>query len=188
MRYTMKKILTALIVLSYATLSMADEIRTYKQVSGTNALVTIKTDETDGTQAVVYVDAQENDRFVKEMLKNKKSPLAELKKQIELENCETTSTDDNPWIDACGEVHITDMIRTSFGRGGWMSAGAGYTFFVGFRSDGTGHFFDATHMVVIEEVVEAEMDDDMNYKGIVNKHLSLSGIKALDNNAHPSLK
>ena len=187
----MKKLLTALLVLSYATLSIADEsieTRTYKQISETDALVIIKTEEQDGTQAASYVDGAENNRFVKEMLKNKKSPLAELKKKIELEICETTSTEENNWIEACGEVTITEMVRTSFGRGGWMSAGASYTFFVGFTHDGTGHFFEVTHMVKIEEMVEAEMDTDMNYKGIINKHLSLSGISEMDNNAHPSLK
>lgn len=182
------KLLLCSLFLSLSSFAFADETRTYEKVSEVDALVTIQTEETDGTQAAMYVDGKENDRFVQEMLKDKTSPLSEVKKQIEMEMCQETSTDDRGWIDGCGEVTITEMVRTSFGRGGWMSAGASYTFFMGFTQDGTGRFFDVSHMVTIEEMTEAQVDEQDKYNGFVKKFLSLSSIKETKVNAHPSLK
>lgn len=179
----MKAFLVGLIVLTISANTQAEETRTYVKDSGVQATVTIKTDETDGTQAAGYVDAQENERFIKDLLADPTSPLAKLKKEIELENCEATSTPDNSWIDGCGEVTITEAVRTSFGRGGWMSAGAGYTFFVGFTSDGSGRFFYATHMVTISEGAEAQVNPEtFEYNGIVLKVLTLDAVKKLEEN------
>jgi hypothetical protein len=177
----MKTFAFAALLLAYSSFALAETSKKFEQVSDIAALVTIKTEEQDGTQAAVYVDASDNTQFIQEMLKLQGSPLAELKKKIELENCEQTSTPENDWIDGCGQVVITEEVRTSFGRGGWMSAGAGYTFFVGFLSDGSGRFFDATHMVTIFENCEAQMKDGtFEYNGIVLKSLSLEGIKELE--------
>ena len=187
MRSIMKTLLlTSLLLLS--NYSLADESRTYKKISSVDALIEIKTEEQDSTQAAAYVDAQENDRFIQELLKDKESPLSQLKTQIELSNCETTSTEENDWIDGCGEVTITKSVRTSFGRGGWQSAGAAYTFFVGFTSDGTGRFFDVSHMVTITETAEAQIDAEYNCNGTVHKFLSLDTIVELERKAAPSLK
>jgi len=178
----MKSIALASLLLAYSSFALAaPESRSFEQQSDIAALVTIKTEETDATQAAAYVDAKENKQFIKEMLKMEGSPLAELKRKIEMDNCEQTSTPENDWIDGCGQVVITDEIRTSFGRGGWMSAGAGYTFFVGFMSDGTGRFFDATHMVTIFENCEAQtVEGTGDYNGTILKYMSLEGIKELE--------
>lgn len=177
----MKTIAFATLLLAYSSFTMAETTKSYEQISDIAATVTIKTEEQDGTQAAVYVDASDNKQFIKEMLKLEGSPLAELKKKIELANCEQTSTPENDWIDGCGQVVITEEVRTSFGRGGWMSAGAGYTFFVGFLSDGSGRFFDATHMVTIFENCEAQTKDETGeYNGTILKLLSLEGIKELE--------
>jgi hypothetical protein len=169
-----------LLILLLSTLSFnlhaEEETRTFLKLSENEAQVTIKTEETDSTQAAVYVDGQENSIFINMLLKDKTSKLSKLKASIEMENCETTSTDENPWIDGCGEVTITSEVRTAFGRGGWMSAGAVYTFFVGFTNAGTGRFFTATHMVNMSEESEAQIDGDYEYNGIVLKHLALDEI------------
>ena len=158
------------------------ERREYKKDNNMQSTVTIHTEETDGTQAAIYVDGLENKQFIKDLLADPSSPLAILKAEIEKENCETVSSPDNSWIDGCGEVTITDAVTTSFGRGGWMSAGAGYTFFVGFTSDGTGRFFTSTHMVTISESAEAQVTaDTFDYNGIVIKTLTLDEIKKLEN-------
>ncbi len=155
---------------------MAEETRSFKKVSSSEATITIKTEETDFVQAASFVDAKENEEFINQLLKDENSSLAKLVKEIELKNCEATSTPDNKWIDGCGEVTITEAVRTSFGRGGWQSAGAAYTFFVGFTSDGTGRFFDASHTVTISESADAQTNENGDYNGIVLKYLTLSEI------------
>jgi len=176
----MKTLLLSLVALSLTSnLYAAEEQRSYKKTSSTEAVVTITTEETDSTQAASYVDGKENETFIKDLLKDSSSPLAKLVKEIELQNCEETSTPDNSWIDGCGEVRITKTTLTSFGRGGWASAGAGYTFFVGFVSDGTGRFFESTHMVTITESADAQTNDNYDYSGIVLKTLNLVEIKKL---------
>lgn len=175
----MKPLLVILLLSSLSFGLHAEEKRTFKKLSEKDAEVTIQTEETDSTQAAVYVDGQENSTFINMLLKDKSSDLSKLKRSIELENCEETSTDENSWIDGCGEVTITSEVRTSFGRGGWMSAGATYAFFVGFTMDGSGRFFSATHMVTISEEAEAQTDGDFEYNGIVMKHLTLDEIAKL---------
>lgn len=170
------------------TLSMnvyADvEKREYKKLNSIEALVTITTEETDGTQAAVYVDAKENDQFVADLLKDSSSKLAQLVKKIELEVCGETSTPEKKWIDGCGEVTLTESVRTSFGRGGWAEANASYTFFVGFSHDGTGRFFNASHMVTISESAVAQTKpDDYEYNGVILKYLSLDTVTNIENSA-----
>jgi hypothetical protein len=175
----MKKLL---IILMFSALSFglnAQEKRTFAKLNNEQAQVTIQTEETDSTQAAMYVDGQENVKFIEMLLKDKTSGLSQLKSKIEIENCETTSTDENPWIDGCGEVTITSEVRTAFGRGGWMSGDANYTFFIGFTQQGTGRYFTATHMVTIYEGAEAETNDSGEYTGTVIKHLTLVKIAVL---------
>jgi hypothetical protein len=162
------------------SLSAAEELRTYKKDSNLQATITIQTEETDSTQAAIYVDEKENKKFIDDLLSDPNSLLAQLKSKIELENCEANSTLENTWIDGCGEVTVTEFVRTSFGRGGWASAGASYTFFVGFTSDGTGRFFDVSHMVTISESADAQTNNDGDYNGIVIKTLTLDSIKSLN--------
>lgn len=172
----MKSILLGLLVLSISTKITAEEVREYKKTSSTEALVTIHTEEQDNTQAAAYVDAQENDKFISDLQKDPQSSLAKLIKEIELRNCDATSTPDKSWIDGCGEITITKEVKTGFGRGGWASAGASYKFFVGFTSDGSGRFFSVSHMVTISESAEAQVDGDYNYSGVVLKTLTLDNI------------
>ena len=174
----MKKTLVAVLSLVMMN-SFAQESRSYTKLSASEAQVTIKTEETDSTQGAVYLDGIENERFVQDLLKDKNSELAKLKAKIEMDNCGELSTEENSWIDGCGEVELTEAIRTSFGRGGWTGGFAGYTFFVGFRSDGTGRYFDSTHMVTIYEGTEAQTTEEGDYSGIVEKILSLGQITEL---------
>lgn len=177
----MKKILLVLACLAVSVAAQA-ESRTFKKVSAEKATVKILPDggAESGVQAAEFVDAQENDEFIKMLLADPTSSLAKLRTQIEKETCEgATSTPENPWIAACGEVEVTRGVQTSFGRGGWMGAGAAYTFFVGFRNDGTGHFFEATHMFTIAEDVGADVNEEGDYLGSVTKELSLGKIVKL---------
>jgi len=169
----MKGLILGLLALTLSVNVFAGETRVYKKTGATTATVTIKTEETDSTQAAVYVDAQENKRFIQQILKDPKSPLAILVKKIETENCE------DPTEGYCGSITMTDAVGTSFGRGGWMSAGATYSFFVGYTEAGTGHFFAVSHIVTISESAEAQTktDGDMEYSGVVLKTLSLDSIK-----------
>jgi len=178
----MKKILCLLaIVVSSISLTYGSEKRTYTKKNSQEASVVIITDEQDSTQAAMYVDGKENARFIDEMLRDSKSKLFKLRQAIELENCGTTSTTPEARrIDGCGEVTITKEIRTSFGRGGWASGGAGYTFFVGFTSEGSGRFFDVSHMAVIFEDVEANTKENGDYAGSVVKTLNLEKIIKLE--------
>ncbi|NOT79600.1 MAG: hypothetical protein HOP07_11460 [Bacteriovoracaceae bacterium] len=172
--------LCSLLLTLSSNLLASEESRSYKKISSTEAVVTIKTEETDGTQAATYVDAKETEQFINDLLKDPSSPLAKLVKEIELQNCEATSTPDQTWIDGCGEVTLTAQVRTGFGRGGWASAGAAYTFFVGFTSDGTGRFFDVSHMITISESADAQTNDQYDYSGVVLKTLSLIEVKKLE--------
>ncbi len=170
--------LAAFLVL--ATVSAhAAEFRDFKKVDADHAQVSINTGEPDGVQAASYVDAQENQKFIDMMLADPNSKLAKLKASIEQETCQANSTPDNSWIAGCGEVQVTEVVRTSFGRGGWMSAGAGYAFFVGFLNDGTGHFFDVNYIVTFGEGVNADVDKNGEYKGTLTKQLSLGSIKKI---------
>ncbi|MDD4976414.1 MAG: hypothetical protein PHY93_18800 [Bacteriovorax sp.] len=171
-----------IVILIISTLSFglkAEEIRTFNKLNASQAEVIIQTEETDATQAAMYVDGKENEQFIKMLLQDKTSDLARLKAKIELDNCDQNSTDENPWITGCGEVTITSEVKTAFGRGGWMSGSANYTFFVGFTEDGSGRFFEATYMVKISEDAEAQVNGDFKYNGIIKKYLSFDKISAL---------
>lgn len=176
----MKTFLLSLIVLTIASNTQAETInREYKKISSTHAQVVIKVEE-DFVQAAEFVDQVENARYMEDLLKDPNSPLAQIKKQIEKDNCDENSTEENSWIDGCGEVRITKEVLTGFGRGGWAGAGATYTFFIGFSSDGTGRFFDVTHMITFSESAGAEVDNEGNFTKIVTKDLELIKIKKLE--------
>lgn len=163
----------SILVLTMSVNVFASETREYKKQSATEATVTINTEETDGTQAAAYTDSKENDTFIEALLKDGKSPLYKLARDLEFENCETNSTPEKPYIDDCGEVTITPAVRTFFGRGGWQNATAGYSFFIGFTQAGSGRFFGVSHMITIYEESDAQLKLDGEYSGIVIKTLSL---------------
>ena len=176
----MKFLTTIILGLSLSTLSFAEEAKqVYKQINAEEAEVTVTLTEEDFGQTATYVDGAQNEKFIEQLLKDKNSKLFALKAQIEKENCEENSTDENPWIDGCGQVEVTKEVLTSFGRGGWAGAGAYYTFFLGFRSAGTGRFFETTHMVQIMEDVNAVTKDDGEFAGQFIKTLKLETIKKL---------
>lgn len=170
------KLSLALILSLVMANAMAQDSRTYTKVSSSKAIVTINTPDEDSVQAAIYLDGAENEKFIQDLLKDKNSELAKLKAKLELENCGEVSTDDNAWIDGCGEVHISDAVNTDFGRSGWMGGFSGYSFFVGFRSDGTGRFLSSNHLVQIFESTEALVDTEGEYTKTVEKTLSLGKI------------
>ncbi len=163
------------------TSAFADqEIKTtYTKLTADTAQVVYETGKDGVSQAGSLVNGEQNQRFIQELLKDKNSQLAKLKAEIELQNCEENSTEENSYIDGCGEVELTSAVVTSFGRGGWASAGAGYTLFVGFRSAGTGRFLDSTHMLNFSESVEAMGEEGQEFEGTFLKTLSLDSIKKL---------
>lgn len=176
----MKKALLVLTGLILSLSAHAEEKRTFKKIDANTATVTIDTgDAAGGTQAAGYVDAQENKQYIEMMLNDPTSKIGAIKYQMEQDTCQAHSTPDNSWIAGCGEVHITDAVLTSFGRGGWMGAGGGYTFFLGFLDDGTGHFFSSYYSVWIEEGVEAQTDDKGEFTGVLVKTLSLKDVVKL---------
>ena len=175
-----KLLLTSIFFISLSL--QATEVRTYKKTNSSQAQVTIKTEETESIQAASYVDGHENNKFINDMLNDKNSILYKLKSAIEIENCQKNSTPEKPFIAGCGQVTLTSEVRTSFGRDGWMSGGGSYTFFVGFTNDGSGKYFDVSHMVVISEIAEAEANSDGKYLGVIIKSLNLVKIKRIDEN------
>lgn len=175
----MKTLALAITALALSSNVMASESRTYKKVSATEASVTIKTEETDATQAASYNDGKENKKFISELLKDANSPVYKLAREIEMENCEATSTSEDPVVETCGEVTVTEDIRTSFERGGWQNSSSGYTFFLGFTNQGTGRFFGVSHMITIYEEAEALSNEEYEYSGVVMKHYSLGSIKKI---------
>jgi hypothetical protein len=160
--------------------AMTAEKRSYTKINSSEAQVKIETDQKDSIQAASYVDGLENSKFIQDMLADKKSILYKLKSNIEQENCKQNSTPGKVWIDGCGEVTLTREVKTSFGRDGWMSGGGSYTFFVGFTNDGSGRFFDVSHMVIISERAEAQTKKDGSYSGVIIKSLDLVKIKKID--------
>lgn len=163
------------VLLSISSVAQATEIRQFAKTSADAAQVTIQTEEQEGVQAAAYVDAQENEQFIKMLLEDPTSRLSELKKSIENQICETPAERHGDWIDGCGAVELTPAVQTSFTRGGWMYADAQYTFFVGFRHEGTGHMFDASHLVVISEQVTVELDESQQAKQI-KKYLAVDRV------------
>lgn len=174
----MKKILLGLFVLTSLS-ALATEKRYYTKINSSEAQVKIETDQKDSIQAASYVDGLENSKFIPDLLSDKKSILYKLKSSIEQENCKQNSTAEKAWIDGCGQVTLTPEVKTSFGRDGWMSGGGSYTFFVGFTNDGSGRFFDVSHMVIISERAEAQTKNGI-YSGVIIKSLNLVKIKKID--------
>lgn len=179
----MKLLLLPILLMSLMAQAHAVEIRTYKKLNSSEASVVIQTDERQSIQAASYVDGKENDRFIQEMFKDKNSKLFQIRQTIEKENCNKTSTPEKTWIDGCGEVTLTKEVRTSFGRGGWASGGGGYTFFIGFTSEGSGRFFDVSHMANISEEVEAQTTSTGDYAGKLIKTLNLGKIIRIDDHS-----
>lgn len=178
MKALFRTLLLSLMLLSFE--AFTKELRSYKKLNSSQAEVVIQTDEQDAIQAAAYIDAKENAQFVSDLMKDKRSLLYKLKKAIEMENCNTTSTDESSHIPTCGEVEMTRMVMTSFGRGGWDSGGASYAFFIGFREEGTGRFFDTSHIVTISESVIAQTDSEGRYAGKILKTLNFGTISRID--------
>lgn len=168
----------ALLLLLFTAGAQAADTRTYTKISSKEARIKIDTVQKDSIQAAVYLDGQENKKFIQDLMEDKNSPLYKIKLSLEKENCGTIST--KKWIAGCGQVTITDEVRTSFGRAGWESGGAGYTFFMGFTNEGSGHFFDVSYMITISERSEAKANKQGEYLGVVMKTLDLARIKKLD--------
>lgn len=176
----MKAIILGLLVLSFA--AHADESagnRSYKKISSVEAVVTITEESTEGTQAAIYVDGIESNRFIADLVADQNSPLAKAVKAMEMENCDETSTEPLGYIERCGSVEITNSVQVSFGRGGWASAGQSSVYFVGFRSDGTGNYFNSDYMIKVSESVEAQTDENGEFNGTLLKVYSLDKVTQL---------
>lgn len=176
----MKAIILGLLVLSFvAHADESAETRTYKKISSVEAVVTIAEEGTDGTQAAIYVDGIEGDRFVSDLVADKNSPLAKAIKELEMKNCGENSTSPLGYIEGCGSVEITAPVQVYYGRGGWASAGQSSVYFVGFRFDGTGNMFVSDYMIKISESVEAQTDVTGQYNGTLLKVYSLDKVTKL---------
>lgn len=160
----MKVLILGLLALTISSHAQA-ESRTYKKISSSEAVVTIHTDETDGTQAMIYTDGSHNERFLQDLLADQSSELSKAAKAIILENCGEDASD-------CGEVTLTDSVRTGFGRGGWMEAGSVFTSFLGFTHNGSGRYFGVDYQIEVVEDVVAQVNADYQYSGVVVKNLS----------------
>lgn len=155
------------------------ETRDFKKVDSQSAKVLITTDDRDYVQAAQYLDGQENQQLITMLLADPDSRLSKIKAAIELDICGTNSTPEEPWIDQCGQVEFSDLVQTSYGRGGWAEGYADYTFFVGFRSDGTGMMLESLYTVEITESVVANIDNDGTYTGTVEKKLGIGQVMRL---------
>lgn len=154
------------------------EQRSFIKSSPDLAVVQIGTDSAQqGVQAAQFVDGMENKQYIQMMLADKASQLARIRSQLELDSCGKESKN-GEWIKSCGQVEVTDFVRTSFGRLGWGMAGASYTFFIGFRMDGSGQYFSSHYMVTVNETVEANTNNG-KYSGSLNKNLGLENISKL---------
>lgn len=182
------KTILLILTISIALNANALEKRTYTKTNSSEAQVRIETVEKDATQVSNYADGRENAKFIEDMLNDHNSILYKLKLSIENENCKQNSSADKAWIEGCGQVTLTSEVRTSFGRAGWMSCGGSYTFFVGFTDEGSGRFFDVSHMVTISETAEAQTLKNGNYSGVIIKTLNLVKIKRIDEESPFQLK
>ena len=174
----MKNVVFCIAVTLLASAAHADT-REFKKISANSAQVIITTDDKDSVQAATYLDGQENVKLLSTFLADPKSELAKLKAKVELANCDTNSTPGDGWIPQCGEVVLSTLVTTSFGRGGWAEGSAEYSFFVSFRMDGTGRFLESLYLVSIAESVEAKIDPNYNYTGQVVKTLSFGSVQKL---------
>lgn len=166
-------------LLAFSSGASAGEVRSFMKVDAERAIVKIQTEDRQAVQAAAYADGAENEQFVRMLLEEPTSRLSLLRKQIEDHNCESEAARLDGWIDDCGIVEWTPAVQTSFARGGWMAAGAQYSFFVGFRHAGTGRMFDVTHMVVLQEDVTADVVEEMSPTGSLTKELSVVKILRL---------
>ncbi|MCB0348739.1 MAG: hypothetical protein KDD37_07880, partial [Bdellovibrionales bacterium] len=165
---------------SFAGVSYAeDQVGPLTKVSANSASVSIQTEDAESTQAAYYVNGAEINAMIDMMLSDPTSELSKLKTKILTENC-----DDLEDLDVCGEFIVSkDRTMTSFGRGGWMDAGATYSVFVGFLASGTGHFLELSHIVMINESAEADLKDDgFTYAGTVTKKIALQRIVEVPSN------
>lgn len=172
------KLLAALAISFLVTAANASETRVFTKTSATTATVTISGKDIEN-QAANYIDNEEFEQFVTMMMADPQSPLAKLVKSIEQEYCNETAEVPGGYIGACGSIHFSKSVVTSFGRGGWMSAAATHSFFVGFRSDGTGRFLESSHLVHVNESVEAQVDKDFEFTGVMIKTYSQPSITDL---------
>ncbi|MFS4460557.1 hypothetical protein [Bdellovibrio sp. HCB2-146] len=155
------------------------ETRDFQKVDSHSAKVVITTDDRDYVQASEYLDGKENQELISMLLADPDSRLAKIRNAIEMQICETNSTPENPWIDQCGQVEFSDLVQTSFARGGWAEGYASYTFFIGFRSDGTGMILESLYSVEVNESIVANIDTEGNYIGTLEKKLTLGFITKL---------
>ena len=169
----MKNSFVLFLLLMFSTESQAAIKRQYKKVGPTKAQVQIQTDEGNSTQATTYLDAFENKQFIHDLLNDKKSSLYKIANIIQQSNC-------GKFQEGCGQITVTDEVKTSYWREGWMSGGTTYTFFVGFTNEGSGHYFDVSYMVTISESVNAQVKNDGSYAGTVIKNYSLVNIIKLE--------
>ena len=170
----------SLFVLVFTAAHAEQEVKTYSKTDSDTAQVVYKTGVDGVTQAAALVDGEQNQKFISDLLNDSSSKLAKLKAQIEKEICDENSTPESSHIDGCGEVELTAVVETSFGREGWAAAGAAYSFFVGFRADGTGHFYNANYLVRFSEFVEAMGEEGQEFDGTFLKTLTLNTITKLD--------
>lgn len=168
-----------LVAFHFILSAQAADKRTFAKTGPNTATVKIETEAKDSIQAADYVDGLENRKFIEMMIADKTSTLAKLKAKIEMDQCQENSTTPDGWIPMCGRFEVTDLVRTGFERGGWMEAGAAYTFFIGFRFAGTGQMLETYSMATISEDVAAEVDSQMEYKGVIKKSLTLQRIVAI---------
>ena len=177
----MKLLMTMILGLTFSTGAFADQdiSYSYKKVNSKSAIVDIDTHTEDTTQAIFFIDSEHNNKFLAELMEDKNSEIYKIKKEIEQEMCGDEGSADAVELNDCGEVELTEYVQTSFGRGGWASAGAGYTLFMGFRHRGTGRFFESSHMIHFSESVEAVGYDGEDFKGRYIKTLNLDSIKKL---------
>jgi hypothetical protein len=167
------------IAITFLVSAAQAEMREFKKHDANSAEVIITTDEKDYTQAAVYLDGQENAKLLSMVLADPASELSKLKLEIELDNCEANSTPDDDWVPQCGQVEFSELVKTSFGRGGWAEGQAGYSFFIGFRMQGTGRFLESLYLVTIVETVVAAQDENYNYQGTITKTLNVGTIQKL---------
>lgn len=163
-------------ILGFAGMAQAVESRKIEKIDSEKVQVHIITEEPDGVQAAMYVDGDEIETFIQMLLLDSSSRLAQVRDHLEQEICAPAAVRYGGWIEDCGAVELTPAVQTSFARAGWMSAGAQYTFFVGFRHAGSGRMFDVSYMVTIREDVEAELAPEGIRGSILKKTLSLDKV------------
>lgn len=163
------------LVMTYEALASATDLRIYKRIDSFQSQVFITPEYQSEIQASSYTDGKENKRFIDDLFRDDSSLLFKLKQQIKSTNCpEIAGADD------CGEVEATDLVMTSFARGGWDICGAVYSFFLGFRHSGSGRFFTVSYLISVSEEVEAQTDASGEFTGTLIKTLNLGHITPIE--------